>query len=29
LQSSLVDLPLKNYYRYVVPTMVYMFDYEW
>lgn len=22
LQSSLVDLPLKNYYRYVVPTMV-------
>lgn len=21
-QSSLVDLPLKNYYRYVIPTMV-------
>ena len=22
LQSSLVDIPLKNYYRYVIPTMV-------
>lgn len=22
LQSSLVDLPLKNYYRYVIPTLV-------